>query len=116
MICSWPRSDQSFLDAEDRYGLAILNEPLNLFERTGTGVENTKRAYRDWKRWRGLSTFFAVIGDYDSMLVLDSRIANDAACPSMKLDSIRLYMDYKLLPPGTPVHLDEHCKRQRANS
>ncbi|XXQ39873.1 Tyr recombinase domain-containing protein [Plasmodiophora brassicae] len=94
-------AESGVLAAMNRYGLAILNEPLNLFERTGTGVENTKRAYA--KHWRGLSTFFAVIGDYDSMLILDPRIANDAACPSMKLDSIRLYLDYKLLPPGTPM-------------
>lgn len=41
--------------------------------------------------------FFAQIGDYAS--ILDPRIVNVVACPSMKLDSIRLYMDFNLLAP-----------------
>ena len=49
--------------------------------------------------YRGLTRFFKVIGDYESLLMLrDKRPKN---CPSMKVESCIMYMWYKFRPTTT---------------
>ena len=45
--------------------------------------------------------FLELIGDYESMLRFDPFIGNGS--PSVKIESLRLYIEYKSLPVGTTL-------------
>ena len=45
--------------------------------------------------------FLELIGDYESMLLFDPFIGNGS--PSVKIESLRLYIEYKSLPVGTTL-------------
>ena len=66
---------------------------------TGTKAlkDNTEHSYA--KHYVGLYKFAAIIGDYESLLILEPA-APTTFCPSMKATTVALYMRYKLLEKG----------------
>jgi hypothetical protein len=81
--------------------LATLNLQLShdIKKQTGTSSikENTTKSYD--KHFRGFSAFCAILGDYESLLVIHDR-APDEFCPSMKPETIALYFRYKSWQKG----------------
>ncbi|KAI8854053.1 hypothetical protein BC829DRAFT_439525 [Chytridium lagenaria] len=65
---------------------------------------NTQRAYE--KHFRGLRKFFERIGDYDSLIILEEKPPKHF-CPSMRPESIDLYVQWKRRDPDEyPLLLD----------
>jgi hypothetical protein len=53
------------------------------------------------KHYDGLLPFFHLIQDYESALVLHDYAPK--RCPSMKITSLKCYLSWKMMPPGTPL-------------
>ena len=98
-----PKMSKKLKEMEEK-GLNAVLEKLQLVysssESKLTGSkpieEATSKAYE--KHYKGLKYFFSMIGDYESLLILQSKAPKK--CPSMNVDSICLFFDWELKPRG----------------
>ncbi|XXQ35790.1 Uncharacterized protein PBTT_05723 [Plasmodiophora brassicae] len=81
---------------------------------TGNRVlkQNSHKQYK--QLYRQLALFCKRIGDFESLIILDERAPTEF-CPSMSADTLMAFIDFKVLPPGTPVvvHRDDAVSSHR---
>ncbi|KAI9339167.1 hypothetical protein DFJ73DRAFT_961925 [Zopfochytrium polystomum] len=91
------------MEALDRLQLGLGTVPVP-FHGTKELSENTLRFYQ--KHMRGIQYFCALIGDYESLLML-LECPPTPICPSMKPSTLASFIRFKRFPPNTPL-LDAH--------
>jgi hypothetical protein len=82
-----------------RLELVLCQYPTSL---TGDHVLATTTSKQYDCIFDSLSLFLKRIGDFESLLILNNR-APLKFCPSLSADSLIAYIDYKILPEGTPI-------------
>jgi hypothetical protein len=98
------REQALFIEAQLDGVIAKMDLVLSQYPTSLTGgsnlAENTSRQYGSI--FNCFKLFLQRIGDFESLIIFKER-APIKFCPSLSADSLIAYIDYKILPAGTPV-------------